>query len=112
MVNKTSESIFLYEKFLWQLVEKCAITYLRRTNPMTSVSPLLVWSITCYDVIIKINVQKSKQSRVKIEWEKAMLTGNPLCLLLRKIEATSATLITRGKEITFKDGKKKITSFD
>ena len=34
-----------------------------------------------------------------------MLTGNPLCLLLRKIEATSATLITRGKEITFKEEK-------
>ena len=36
-----------------------------------------------------------------------MLTGNPLCLLLRKIEATSATLITRGKEITFKEEKSK-----
>lgn len=35
-----------------------------------------------------------------------MLTGNPLCLLLRKIEATSATLITRGKEITFKEEEK------
>lgn len=52
---------------------------------------------------------EAKKSRVKPVWERAMLTGNPLCLLLRKIEATSATLITRGKEITFKDRKK---SFD
>ena len=52
----------------------------------------------------QLNIKKKKNynhthTEKRLE---AKLTGKPLCLLLRKIETTSATLTTRGKYTTFK----------
>lgn len=53
-------------------------------------------------IITRKKGEKRKGKESKLE---AKLTGKPLCSFPRKIETTSATLTTRGKETTLNDSK-------